>query len=137
MKNAEWMLKKGYNFTDLVVKSHKPDVYKIYINEKYLATYYIEDKIADREILQKWLDEEHESIIGWKERSLLAEIIKPFREEVACIIKTDFWNSPHYYYIVIRFIDTSSVVYIPCTRGSDAFKNMKENKLYTLDELDL
>lgn len=30
-----------------------------------------------------------------------------------------------------------SVVYILCVRGSDAFKNMKENKLYTLDKLDL
>ena len=84
----------------------------------------------------KWLLEEYkEPILDDAERKYLTAVIKPFREKIEYIRK----NKSAYkdkQFISIGFYD-DDYMYFPYLDDDTMYKGMKENKKYSLEELDL
>lgn len=84
----------------------------------------------------KWLLEEYkEPILDDAERKYLTAVIKPFREKIKYIIK----NKSAYkdkQFISIGLYDGDGM-HFPYLDDDSMYKGMKENKKYSLEELDL
>lgn len=63
MTNAEWMMKHGYKFTDLLITYSKDSVYKISVCGKPITEYKATNEITYLEVVLKWLDMENEEQI--------------------------------------------------------------------------
>lgn len=93
----------------------------------------------------KWKDSEptyiediiSPQILDEAERQYLSAVIRPFRDEVQYIVKTD--NGCHLDYCQLRigFPNASDDIYLPCFRESDMYKGMKLGWAYSLRELRL
>lgn len=91
---------------------------------------------------EDWWEEVKEDILDDKEKEYLSAVIKPFRDKVTHIAKTEDdieWS----YAIMIRvdseFIDDDYYEFFlpPFKRTSSMYKNMEVGKEYTLKELGL
>lgn len=87
----------------------------------------------------KWLLEEYsEPILDDAERKYLSEIIKPFKIYVTGItkIKDDYEKGKQYISIIVKKY-THEYINLPYFEENTMYKGMKENKKYSLEELDL
>ena len=138
MTNAEWCIKQGYKFSDINVLYTKDNsVYAISIkkNGAYTCLGTIKKTCAIYAFME-WLDQEHvEPILDDEERAYLSAVIKPFRDMVMYLIKSDE-------IIVISFKYKSGdnqwsydVAHLPYF--GTMYKGMEVGRKYTIEELGL
>lgn len=138
MTNAEWMIKNGYKFSDLLFSFDSNGDTVISLNDKILARgQYIPS-------LKRWLDKEHEeeSILNDAEKKYLSAVIKPFRDKVNFICKVNYHNNPEVdvykaQHIVIGLNDNSPEVVLPLFKAGTMYKGMMAGHVYILEELGL
>ena len=144
MKNAEWMIKQGKNFSELTchvnfVPGNATGKFEICLDSKIMGEIGI-SAISKNPVLV-WLDMEHvEPILDDAEREYLSAVIKPFRDRVQYIAKS-FADDARFYrincYIFIHFNDGSDDMDFPLFNESKMYKGMAINRPYTLKELGL
>lgn len=80
-------------------------------------------------------------ILDYKEREYLTIALKPFRESIVHIFKTDFHVKDGLEYLRIHVHDALDGAYydisLPCFKKNTMYKNMELGKRYTLEELGL
>ena len=138
MTNAEWMIKNGYKFGDLLFSFDSNGDTVISLNDKILARgQYIPS-------LKRWLDKEHEQeqILNDAEKKYLSAVIKPFRDKVNFICKVNYYNNPKVdayraQHIVIGLNDNSPEVVLPLFKGGTMYKGMVAGHVYILEDLGL
>jgi len=138
MTNAEWMIKNGYKFGDLLFSFDSNGDTVISLNDKILARgQYIPS-------VKRWLDKEHEEeqILNDVEKKYLSAVIKPFRDKVNYICKVDFVNFDNpegcvYQHIVIGLNDNSPEVVLPLFKAGTMYKGMVAGHVYMLEDLGL
>ena len=131
MKNAEWMIKNGYKFSDLrcFATSCNGD-YVLRLKLKYVGTV---TGFSAFTALEKWLDAEHkEPILDDAERRYLKAVIRPFRDKVTAICKVNDIESD-YIVICLEFEN----VCLPDFPTGTMYKGMKKGHDYTIEELGL
>lgn len=79
----------------------------------------------------------HPQILDDAEKRYLKGVIRPFRDRVQYITKTNNGCSRGYCGIRIGFTNPSDDIYLPCFLASTMYKGMKLYKNYTLEELGL
>ena len=137
MTNAEWMIKNGYKFGDLLFSFDSNGDTVISLNDKILARgQYIPS-------LKRWLDKEHEQeqILNDAEKKYLSAVIKPFRDKVIYICKVDFVNFDNpegcVYQRIVIVLDDSPEVVLPLFKAGTMYKGMETGHVYFLEELGL
>ena len=138
MTNAEWMIKNGYKFGDLLFSFDSNGDTVISLNDKILARgQYIPS-------LKRWLDKEHEQeqILNDAEKKYLSAVIKPFRDKVNYICKVNYYNNPEVdvykaQHIVIGLNDNSPEVVLPLFKAGTIYKGMVAGHVYILEDLGL
>ena len=80
--------------------------------------------------------EVEEPILDEKERKYLSGVIKPFRDEIECIIKRKSIDYENKEYIIIHYEQLKTMPF-PYFEKSTMYKGMEFNKEYTLEELGL
>lgn len=75
-------------------------------------------------------------ILNKKEKEYLSNVIKPFKSKVKRIVKRKFNGFRGEEYISIR-IENDYAINLPNFKKSTMYKNMKLDKKYTLEELEL
>ena len=149
MKNAEWMLQQGMEFSRLTwgyingrnIVYYKPIENIAAMTEPASTTkeLYSEESATFKNIILKWLDQEHEEqVITDTEREYLAAVIKPFRDRVEYIEKVVADGKDCCYtdcYIFIRFTDKSNDMSFPVFCENDMYNGMEMYKKYTPKEL--
>ena len=139
MKNAEWIIKNGYKFSDLHCSYMQPgSICSFYLNDKNVGKV---SGLSFFEAIKTWLDAEHvEPILDDVERRYLSAVIRPFRVRVQYIAKS-FADDARFYrincYIFIHFNDGSDDMDFPLFNESKMYKGMAINRPYTLKELGL
>ena len=89
-----------------------------------------------KKAVMKWLLEEYkEPILDDAEKEYLSAVIKPFRKKISCIRKTKDPRKCENY-IKIECCD-GDLMHFPNLSNDAMYKGMKENKKYSLEELDL
>lgn len=88
---------------------------------------------VERPIQYKTVFERKEDILDEAEKRYLRSVIKPFRKQVKTISKQK--EDYQIEYIQISLEDTAG--YLPDFRANTMYKNMEENREYTLEELGL
>ena len=137
MKNAEWMIKNGYKFSDLELETRGSE-FKIYLKDDVIGQY--PQGFTMYDAAMKWLDAEHvEPILDDAEREYISAVIKPFRDRVMFIEKMfeDHLLGDQDCYLFIRFNDGNYDMNFPVFRESIMYKGMERYKKYTLEELGL
>lgn len=92
-------------------------------------------EIQTSEFLDQEIEVEGEGeggILTEEEKEYLANIIKPFRNEVEYIEKYNYSNNPQY--LRIKMIDNTSI-FIPLSKIKKYYKNIEVKREYTLEEL--
>ena len=77
-------------------------------------------------------------ILDGVEKEYLSHIIKPFKEKITFIMKTDYDNNKEY--IFIEYYEESNIKYIiefPSFKKGTMYKGMELDKQYTLEDLEL
>lgn len=149
MKNAEWMIKNGMEFSCLVWGHYNGKNSVYYDPLKHVIglmeppesakEIYSEKSTGVKNLITEWLDMEHkESILDDAEREYLSAVIKPFRDKVLSIKKSSGLYASHYF-------DEISVYYesfghdlcfdLPPFEKGTMYKGMKPNQKYTPEEL--
>ena len=84
----------------------------------------------------EWLNQEYKDpILDDVEREYLSAVIKPFRKMIAYIVKAqDFDDGKQCIRIILQNVDGMRFPYFD---DDTMYKGMKENKKYSLEELDL
>lgn len=140
MTNAEWMIKNGYKFGDLLFSFDSNGDTVISLNDKILVR---GRYIPFEGSLKRWLDKEHkDQILNDAEKKYLSAVIKPFRDKVTYICKVSFvnFNNPEgcvYQHIVIGLDDDSPEVVLPLFKAGTMYKGMETGYVYILEELGL
>lgn len=138
MKNAEWMIKNGYDFYGLDITQEDEETYIIWYYDDKLETIKLKD--SKFEVLLAWLDMKHmEPILDDAEKKYLSAVIKPFRDDVKDIIKIEsIYRLPDdgAEYIKICMCSDEEIN-LPYFRYGTMYKGMEPNKKYTLKELGL
>ena len=138
MKNAEWMIKNGYDFNGLDITQEDEETYIIWYYDDKLETIKLKD--SKFEVLLAWLDMKHkEPILDEAERNYLSAVIRPFRDGVREIRKIQsIYRLPDdgKEYIKICMC-TGEEVNFPYFRKGSVYKGMETGKRYTLEELGL
>ena len=94
----------------------------------------IEDFSAD------WWEEYKEPILDEEEKKYLSAVIKPFKDRVCYIqkVKTTNLDNQFIFIRVKRYdCEDNEDIDLPYFKANTMYKNMKENKKYTLEELGL
>ena len=138
MTNAEWMIKNGYKFGDLLFSFDSNGDTVISLNDKILARgQYIPS-------VKRWLDKEHEQeqILNNAEKKYLSAVIKPFRDKVNFICKVNYHNNPEVdvykaQHIVIGLNDNSPEVVLPLFKAGTMYKGMVAGHVYMIEDLGL
>ena len=87
--------------------------------------------------LAKLILEVEDPILDEEERKYLSDVIRPFRDEIECIIKIQILqNDKKVQCIVINF-KNSDKMYFKSFKRNTMYKGMELNKEYTLKELGL
>ena len=96
----------------------------------------VQDCKACEERFVKWLFEDSEEpVLDDVEREFLSATIKPFRKKIAYIVKDqDFDDGKQCIRIILQNGDGMRFPYFD---DDTMYKGMKENKKYSLEELDL
>ena len=134
MKNAEWMLQQGMEFSKLSWAYINLRNIVYYDKGGYLKKIYSEKSICPENITLNWLDMEHkEPILDDVERRYLSAVIKPFRNDVKKIRKA------HVNYTDYERIESygKCYFYLPAFEAGTMYKDMEPDRWYTLEELGL
>lgn len=92
---------------------------------------------ADLSLFLSWLEEEYEpTILTEKEKAYLSAVIKPFREDVECIMKFERCSAEKEF-IHISMKDNYDNCTFPDFEKGTMYKGMERGKSYTLKELGL
>lgn len=116
--------------------------------ESTLRNYYGE-KIVDcaniqcgecKECFLKWLMEENKesAVLDDVEREYLSSVIKPYKNKVTGItkVKDEYKENMRYIRIKVSSVGTE-YINLPLFKENTMYKGMKENREYTLKELEL
>lgn len=130
------------------LEHYKKELEKI-LNEEFANTSVVFDKVKKncdsnirsccwttytRDILD-WMSQPcKEPILNDTEKEYLADVIRPFREEVATISKFNTFDGRQYIYIKMKDNHFATLPYFP---KDIMYKGMKEGKHYSLEELGL
>ena len=137
MNNAEWIIKTGHTFKQLRLIQHNELAnrsYTVMLCDEPIAE--LNDKKEPLDVFRRWLDQEHvEPILDDAEREYLSAVIRPFRDMVMYLIKSDE-------IIVISFKYKSGdnqwsydVAHLPYF--GTMYKGMEVGRKYTIEELGL
>lgn len=117
-----------------------------YDNDWFICSYATATKAAEiknyiKSLIAQW-NEEHREILTDKEKEYLAQVIRPFKDKVIGIRKSDSWSIEGIEYIIIKCIHInpklpSNDIFLPFFEEGTMYKDMKINKYYTLKELGL
>ena len=77
------------------------------------------------------------SVLDEAEKKYLTNIIKPFRNTVISIAKRSAYNNLSYIAISLKKYLVEETITLPYFEQHKMYKNMKLDKVYTLEELDL
>lgn len=142
MKNAEWMIKNGYDFYGLNITQEDEETYIIWYYDDKLDTINLKENKS--EALLAWLDMKHKEleILDDVERKYLAAVIKPFRNEVKYISKSSgATKKTSFERIEAKCRRTkdgmTSWLCLPVFEAGTMYKGMKTDREYTLEELGL
>ena len=80
--------------------------------------------------------ETQEPILDEKERKYLSGVIRPFRDEIECIIKKKSIDYENKEYIIIHFKQLETAMF-PYFKKGTMYKSIELNREYTLEELGL
>lgn len=108
------------------------------VTETRLINNHFEDKFCGKiikieEPTYEAVYEYKEEILDEVEKRYLKAVIRPFRDRVNYICKTDNSNEKEYIHIDLEH----DVVLLPYFKSNTMYKGMKKNKRYTLEELGL
>lgn len=142
MKNKE-----KYDLNKLVIKEGETfGGYRIEISYKdkiiYKHTYYERTYLADNDNRKltdffNWLEQEYKPpILDDVEKAYLSAVIKPFRENVECIMKIGRCSVKKEF-IHICMKDSFDTCTLPDFKNGTMYKGMERGKRYTLEELGL
>ena len=101
-----------------------------------------EDDCASRGCIKcrEWLKQEYKpSILDKAEKEYLSAVIRPYRDRIVKIKKTEH-DEPKYEYIVMQLIFRNcfdDYLEFPLFNKDEYYKNMEIDKEYTLEELGL
>lgn len=144
--NAEWLLKNGYEFSDIgVAQPYQYGEFIIYIREKcpedslsIVGNVNAYDKLN---ALEKWLDAEHDRrILDDVEKRYLAAVIRPFRDKVQSIKKFSGLYVSHCFDQILVYYEAFGrdlCFSLPPFEKGAMYKGMEIGKEYTLKELGL
>lgn len=148
MKNIEWLVKEGYDMSDVVVKIegdvrlnpyHQEKEFYINLKGKRIDT--IKSSVSERYyVLKAWLNGEHiEPILNDAEREYLAAIIKPFRNDVIGIYKSNYPDpkGDGFQRIGISLMGVNEDIILPLFKAGTMYKGMESSYSYTVEELNL
>lgn len=136
MKNAEWMIKNGYKFSNIRVRYELDKIVTFSLNGAIVGkASYNNTCLAT---FKAWLDQEHkEPILDDAEKRYLSAVIKPFRGEILYIEKCLSKYSDYEEYIYTIFMAGKNNFGLPSFKTNTMYKGMKRGKYYTLEELGL
>lgn len=110
------------------------------IKRIYYKSYDVEE-FASRWIIDfiKWLEKDdgkecNPTILTNEEKAYLSAVIKPFRKDIKYITKKDFVKAKEYLLIKMRDLSTAG---LPLFEKETMYKEMEEDRKYTLEELGL
>ena len=80
-----------------------------------------------------------EPILDEEEKKYLSAVIRPFRDRVEYILKSDCIDKTSYIAIVIKYIDKNinETIRLPYFETNKMYKGMEDQKHYTLEELEI
>lgn len=145
MKNAEWVIKNGYNFSDVHVwrSCSRSGEFVVRIKEEKIDTFKPKIEFTETdEAFKEWLDMEHvEPILDDVEKRYLKGVIRPFRNRIV-FVRKDYHNGSigACEQIVIRVESVASSIAdipLPFFKAGEMYKGMKMYKEYTPEELGL
>lgn len=89
------------------------------------------------DIYSGYLDwqEYKEEILDKKEKEYLSAVIKPFRDKISCIIKSERYTHDKEYITIV--INHEEDIEFPYFSKDTMYKGMKTDRNYTLEELGL
>jgi len=145
MKNAEMLLKNGHDFTQLSIEpygrvSANKVSYEIYIGNKCVDTITIKHT-SDTNVMLVWLNMKYDpKILDDIEKKYLRGIINPFKDRVTAITK--IWEevtNKNFISICVHNKKGNGyeMIVLPRFKRGTMYKNMKDNKRYTPEELGL
>lgn len=146
MKNVEVMLKNGQDFTGLHIEpcertSANTISYKIYLYNKCIDTVTIDHTSSKVNVMLVWLNKEYDpKILDDIEKKYLRGIINPFKDRVTAITK--IWEEvTNKNFITICVHNKKGkgyeMIVLPRFKRSTMYKNMKDNRKYSPEELGL
>lgn len=145
MKNAEVLLKNGHDFTELDIESYgrvsaNAVSYKIYLNDKCIDTVTI-DHVGGIHAILVWLNKEYDpKILDDIEKKYLIGIINPFKDRVTAITKIrEEFTGKNFISICVHNKKGNGyeMICLPRFEYGTMYKNMKDNKKYSPEELGL
>lgn len=123
-------------YKDDILNTHNADLSCCVLSE-ILKLDCVKDCSECKKHAIEWLLEEYkEPILDDAERKYLTAVIKPFREKIKYIRKNKSAYKDKQQFISIGFYD-DDYMYFPYLDDDTMYKGMKENKKYSLEELDL
>lgn len=137
MKNKE-----KYNLNKLEIKlidTLSGYKIKVFYKDKiiYERTYLADNDNRKLTDFFKWLEEEYKPpILDDVEKAYLSAVIKPFREDVECIMKFKRCSTEEeFIHIPMKYNYDNCT--LPYFKKGTMYKGMEANKTYTLEELGL
>lgn len=146
MKNVEVMLKNGQDFTGLHIEpsgrvSTGAHLYKIYLNNKCIDTVTIDHTSSKVNVMLVWLNKEYDpKILDDIEKKYLIDIINPFKDRVTAITKIwEEFTGKNFISICVHNKKGKGyeMICLPRFEHGTMYKNMKDNKKYSPEELGL
>lgn len=134
MTNAEWVISTGNHFKQLRIIQHNElanRTYTVALCDEPIAE--LKEKGEPLDVFRKWLDMEHkEPILDDAEKRYLSAVIRPFRNQVNYIEKSQNFEGE----VICIGTKKRYMVFPPFEKGT-MYKGMKMDRKYTPEELGL
>lgn len=132
MTNAEWLVKNKYDFGSIYLVDKHDGSFKImYQNGRNCIGEAV--SLTSTRALTRWLSSEHKDpILDEEEKRYLSAVIRPFRESVRSIEKSDIYRDE-----AICINTEKRYMVFPPFKAGTMYKGMELNRKYTLEELGL
>ena len=126
-----------FNGFKVITKIYTHDVLKISKDDENYC-YYTKEMIAEvKRPKYETIYKREEPILNEKEKEYLGNVIKPFRDRVICVVKTNLFRSECISIKVYNDFADINFIEFPYFKKGTMYKNMKVDKSYTLEELGL
>lgn len=143
MTNAEWCIKNGYKFINLLAfdADNANIAYKIGLRMEDYTWKWVGKvtKLYNNKstAVLVWLDQEHvEPILDDAERKYLSAVIRPFRDNICAISKLRELNGTCEW-LNFNSKDEYGRFDLPNFKAGTMYKGMENGRTYTLEELGL